>query len=643
VLGRLLLGRAFNLLELRLMTTLPVAPPLAQPISAAEFMATAPPAMDGSSPWAQRYAAEIRRAWYAEAEQAPRTLQQHLGPSELGVECFSGDTEVVTRNGIRRIDALAVEGSAELLVPMLYEGSDVRKKWGQFVRVPVVYLGDQHTYTLTLRRGKERKVVRTTAGHRWFRSFYSGKRKAQEVVVTRELLAGHRLTQLRRAMPRSSSLMPWAVAQGFVFGDGTSGSNDARHRPAVLDLHHNGKDEALLPFFPGDWPVHHREGHTYPYTRIRGLPRFWKDLPPIDESASFLMSWLAGYFAADGCVTEDGHCSISSADDAHLEFVRDLAAVCGIGYGQVQKNVRLGINQDAETPLYRLSLRRRDLPDWFFLTTNHAARAAAANRAVERDSHWIVESVEPTGIIEPVYCAEVEGVGAFGLADDLMTGNCDRQVAGKIAALPTTNHVVDPWPSLRGRALHAHAESVFSLDNLRVGFERWLTERRVTPHPDHPGTADLYDAQEEAVVDHKFLGESSMAKIRRDPPRKYRRQLLLYGLGYFLEGFRVRRTVIAAYPATAGSLSGLYVWEQQFADALPDGSLRPTTAVLTEIAETFDDTARRKAQAAEIIAGRWRLDDVPAVPDSDECYFCPFYRPQAARDGAYGCSGVVTS
>jgi hypothetical protein len=225
---------------------------------------------------------------------------------------------------------------------------------------------------------------------------------------------------------------------------------------------------------------------------------------------------------------------------------------------------------------------------------------------------------------------------------------CDRQVAGKLAALPTTNHVVDPWPSTRGRALHNHAEKVFDLDNLRQGFERWKTERKVTPHPEHPGTADLYDGAEYCVVDHKFLGESSMAKIRRrpanaldlsGPPRKYVGQLNLYGLGYLLEGFVVRRIVIAAYPATAGSLDGLYVWEHRF--ATDDGQIHPENLALLH--EIFDDTARRKAQAAGIVAGRLRLEDVPAVPDTDECYFCPFYRPQAARDSGPGCPGSVVT
>ena len=88
---------------------------------------------------------------------------------------------------------------------------------------------------------------------------------------------------------------------------------------------------------------------------------------------------------------------------------------------------------------------------------------------------------------------------------------CDRQVAGKMAGLPRTNHVADPWPSIRGTALHAYAADAFTADNRRRGLIRWVAEQRVTPHPDHPGTADLYDAAEQAVVDHKFLGESSMA------------------------------------------------------------------------------------------------------------------------------------
>jgi hypothetical protein len=216
---------------------------------------------------------------------------------------------------------------------------------------------------------------------------------------------------------------------------------------------------------------------------------------------------------------------------------------------------------------------------------------------------------------------------------------CDRQVAGKMAALPVTNHVSDPWPSIVGTACHAWAEEAFQADNLRSGVLRWITEHRVTPHPDHPGTADLYDAVEQAVVDHKFLGESSMAKVRKTPPRKYVVQLVLYGIGYLLEGLPVRRVLLAAYPRTAASLDGLYVWERRLTDDA--GHLTEENAAL--IAEVFEQTAARRRYADQLLNQQIRFEDVPATPSSDECFFCPYYRPQAAKDSGPGCPGSAAA
>lgn len=216
---------------------------------------------------------------------------------------------------------------------------------------------------------------------------------------------------------------------------------------------------------------------------------------------------------------------------------------------------------------------------------------------------------------------------------------CDRQVVGKMAALPATNHVVDPWPSIRGTALHAWAADAFDEDNVRRAVLRWVTEQRVTPHPDHPGTADLYDAIEQAVVDHKFLGASTMAKIRKGWPRKYLVQLYLYALGYWLLGLPVRRVVLAAYPATAASLDGLYVSDLDFTDEF-NRVLPEVEALLTEV---FAQTAHRRQLADQLLAQKLRFEDVAMDPDSDECFFCPFYRPQAAKDNGPGCPGTAAA
>ena len=221
--------------------------------------------------------------------------------------------------------------------------------------------------------------------------------------------------------------MPWGIAQGFVFGDGTKGQ---ANRPATLSIYDNGKDEALLPFFPFTDPAPYdwtdpETGKASSVKHIYGLPRFWKDLPPIRESRTFLLSWLSGYFAADGTVSENGRVTLHSADEAAIRFARDVAAICGVGYNPIRVQRRTGFGSELSA-LWSIGLRRRDLPEWFFLIKEHAIRAARANEEEARGTYWTVKSVQATDRIEPVYCATVPDAGLFGLADDLLTGNCDQ-------------------------------------------------------------------------------------------------------------------------------------------------------------------------------------------------------------------------
>lgn len=208
---------------------------------------------------------------------------------------------------------------------------------------------------------------------------------------------------------------------------------------------------------------------------------------------------------------------------------------------------------------------------------------------------------------------------------------CDRQVVGKMAGQPTTNHVADPWPSIVGTAVHAWLAEAFRAANNGHGL-RWIAEQRVIPHPNHPGTADLYDAIEQCVVDHKNLGKTTLSKLRRHgPPQKYKIQLLLYGLGYRQLGLPVQRVVIAAYPRTGSSLDDLYVWEAPY----------DTEAELL-LTKVFERTAQRAILAQAITDNTLTLNHIPATPDDDECYFCPFYRPQSAHDDGPGCPGTIT-
>jgi len=207
---------------------------------------------------------------------------------------------------------------------------------------------------------------------------------------------------------------------------------------------------------------------------------------------------------------------------------------------------------------------------------------------------------------------------------------CDRQVAAKMAGLHGTNHVSDPWPSIVGTAVHAWLAACFEQHNVQTGMLRWLAEHRVTPHPDHPGTADLYDAVERCVVDHKVLGPSTLAKLHATgPSRKYLVQLLLYGRGYRNLGLPVDRVALVAYPRGGATLDGLYVWD------------RPYTPEDDEILEAvFAQTRIRQQYATALREGQISLRDVPACPDDDECFYCPYYRPDQPLSNA-GCPGTV--
>jgi hypothetical protein len=207
---------------------------------------------------------------------------------------------------------------------------------------------------------------------------------------------------------------------------------------------------------------------------------------------------------------------------------------------------------------------------------------------------------------------------------------CDRQVVGKMAGVPVTNHVADPWASIMGTAGHAYVAQAFDWDNLHNNYLRWLTEARVTPDPGpgaHPGTADLYDTFFRCVVDHKFQGDSTRSRLRsQGPPRHYYVQLLLYRQGYLNMGL----PVIVSWPRTKSTLDDMYVWSHV-----------PTPEDEQLVHDVLTQTQYRQLVADAVHAGRFDIMDVPAVPEDNECYFCGLYRPQAAYDGKYGCPGTL--
>jgi hypothetical protein len=204
---------------------------------------------------------------------------------------------------------------------------------------------------------------------------------------------------------------------------------------------------------------------------------------------------------------------------------------------------------------------------------------------------------------------------------------CHRQVVSKFSGQAETWHGVDPWPSVVGTAVHAWLADAFAKENnldglLANGLPRWITEARVAPHPSYPGNCDLYDSANRACVDWKILGPTSIAKIKSTdgPSQRYKVQLYLYAKGYKNLGYPVDRVVLAALPRTAPSLEEMYIWEHW---------LTPEDDVL--ISQVIAQTQLRYQVAQQVLAGHIAIEQVPRTP-GDECSFCRFFRPDAARE-----------
>ena len=338
-----------------------------------------------------------------------------LGMRRLScVFCLAGETEIVTRQGIAAISSLV--GKANILVPKVTPFG--LSSHGVFQEVEIRSFGVQRLWKIALHSERQTKVVYATAEHRWLLQV-SGKQTGDFATIekmTRDLVVGEKFRSVH-AQPVNGVKVPVAIAHGFVYGDGSVGKDE---RPATLSIYNYEKDQALFPFF-----VQHEWKQYAKSKRIYGLPRLWKEPPSMRESRSYLLSWLAGYFAADGCVSTSGQVVLSSASLASIKVARDVAVVCGVRYGSIRSVMRSGFAERPKTPLYSLTLDARDLPDWFFIIETHADRIkerSASRSTVNR--LWTVVSVEESERVEEVFCAIVPTAHAFGLANGLMTGNC---------------------------------------------------------------------------------------------------------------------------------------------------------------------------------------------------------------------------
>jgi ATP-dependent DNA helicase DinG len=351
------------------------------------------------------------------------TFAIHKGWSNFA--CFGPDVEVITFEGLRRIEDLA--GTT----PLLLDGN------GKWTPSPVRSYGEQEIVELTVSRNGVVQVIETTANHRWFVQANANYSAVKET-TTEGLRPGDRLPYIAPKNRVLGKMIPstFGIAAGIVFGDGSRyrSTDNGGHPGACFVQLHGAKNWPLARFFNGAPQVMEdepRDGWAEPVLRVSGLPSYLKDRPSLDSNTGYLYGWLAGYFAADGSVDKNGALKITSADRSNLEFVTTVCAHLGVDHGSIVETTRMGFPGREPSQLYKLSISNRSVGEEFFLVDEHRQRwlrRSGTHRQHRAGRRWKVEAVVPTGKIKTVYCAEVPTTASFTLAGNILTGNCALRV-----------------------------------------------------------------------------------------------------------------------------------------------------------------------------------------------------------------------
>lgn len=317
--------------------------------------------------------------------------------------CLAGDTKVVTREGLKPIRELAGKTV------------NIMTSWGKWVDAPFKSYGTQAVFSISLRKMNVTKTIKATADHRWFvckdiANHSKLKFNNRREVITSELKQGLKVVQVFPQLKCVPSLI--GIQHGLVWGDGSIGGGRISAQLPLI----GEKDANLIHLFKGHQIRDRKDG-----VEIWNLPKIFKSLVPLHYDKPYLYGWLAGYFAADGCVDTNGTCVLKSANKESIQHVRDICHILGIDSSHITHQERISNLTNKPHTMYATHLKRSILTEEFFLLDSHRKRFL--NSPPERTNYWTIENVEPTGS-EEVFCCTVPETHCFVLEDSILSGNC---------------------------------------------------------------------------------------------------------------------------------------------------------------------------------------------------------------------------
>jgi DNA polymerase-1 len=373
----------------------------------------------------------LRRADDAEA------VRELIGKAKWLIlhNCFAGDTEVITRDGVRRFEDMAGE-TVEVWADNGWRKAQARCYGAAPVRtvrvVPARY------------RTNIAHEFRATGNHRW--PLTDGR-----LVYTDDLRPGDRITAAR-VTPDIDHTSD-AFKHGLIFADGALCTN----QPVAEGV---WGYQMRLCGAKAQW-VHLFDHVTYPPS-ANGDPVVTGRLPfnpkglPENADAAYLANFIEGWQLLDGSDYGNGRVLATARAD-HAAWLELHAAAAGwfVTGKSVRENGASSFKPG--TVIHYVVLSRGDGP-----------------KPVE----WRVTDISAPSAPVPVYCVEVPRIERFTLAQGVYTGNSSFDTPGLVAAglmpLSAIEKVMDTvvfarsaWPDqLTPKGLEACAKRVLGLREL---------------------------------------------------------------------------------------------------------------------------------------------------------------------------------
>lgn len=286
----------------------------------------------------------------------------------------------------------------------------VLNKEGRWAEAEFRGYGEQEVRKVTVRLNSNTvKHVLATASHRWYRTDGT-------VVSTDELQEGDRLPFISAPPPDEDADYILGVRHGLVYGDGTAVRSHGRVKGYHIRLCGDSKEllkyisgypVAYLPSAGGDPVVQMYDSFAATHS-LKTLPE--------NETDSYILGFVRGWFAADGSVSSGSQVSICVTDEGKdwlHKFAEKVGWVVQSDYEYPNRtNFGMRSRRQWSVRISRSSLSPEDmLCSW------------KRDKLKPLDSHFVVSSVEPAGVAD-VYCAEVPDTNTFVLKGGLLTGNC---------------------------------------------------------------------------------------------------------------------------------------------------------------------------------------------------------------------------